>query len=638
LLGAVLGLCVGSSRLLAASVNWTGAAGSQDWHTAANWLENVVPKPADDVLIGRSPAPFVSVVLASDASAQSLVVENGHLLDVNANLGVSGDTTLGFSSIGGTGTLLLLGDTLISGNASVSTATFDLDGDPALSPAVPAVEIAPGAALSIGSSRFSAAGDPGDFTGRLLLRGDLNVTGLTNWTLSNTAVPGRTGTLELAGGTVSGAHITNHGVITGHGTIATLNVINNSAITASGGTLVLSTLSFPDIDGFGPKGEMGVVNAIDGDVRITTNQGSSHRFNGTLNIGPGRTFSMDFFGLNNSGVINLPAGARYAAPGFSQTDTGTLNLAINGIEPAEKGMVVASGIVTVGGTLNLNVGPGITLSRGQGVRLMTAQTVSGAFSTVTGIDQAQRGHFVYADNRGVGVGALALALAQPGDANFDGRVDSGDLLTVVPFFNNIPPGVNAAWGQGDFEEDGDVDSRDLLAASPFYNQGLYVQFIDSPSAGLAAAAAPRPAAAPLLGRPLIPAAAGSASVHYDAASGRLTLYPGDAELALFVLRSDTGLFDPDAVRLPGEGPFTIESPGELSQFFFTPWGDGGWELGAVLPPGLSEELLAADLTALGGALGKPIFALNLVHTPAVPEPGALLLLGASLIALRYRHH
>ena len=111
--------------------------------------------------------------------------------------------------------------------------------------------------------------------------------------------------LQLNGGQVIGANITNDGTTTGFGTIASNNFNNNGNLTANGGTLVVNTTSFPDLDG---SAETGVINAVNGDVEIVNATGVVFAFNGQLNVGTGRQFRWTGHGLGNEGTVHMTRG------------------------------------------------------------------------------------------------------------------------------------------------------------------------------------------------------------------------------------------------------------------------------------------------------------------------------------------
>ena len=120
--------------------------------------------------------------------------------------------------------------------------------------------------------------------------------------------------LRLSGGEVTGGGITNDGTTIGHGLVSSSSFVNNSTLTADGGTLTLNTGSFPDLDG---STETGTVNALDGSVEVLNASVGNFVFDGTLNVGVGQMFRLSARGLTNDGVVNLANGT-VAATDFSQ--------------------------------------------------------------------------------------------------------------------------------------------------------------------------------------------------------------------------------------------------------------------------------------------------------------------------------
>jgi hypothetical protein len=118
----------------------------------------------------------------------------------------------------------------------------------------------------------------------------------------NTAVADE---LRLNGGEVTGGGITNDGTTIGHGLVTSSSFVNNSTLTADGGTLTLDTGSFPDLDG---SSETGTVNALDGSVEVLNAATGNFVFDGTLNVGVGQMFRLSARGLTNDGVVNLTNG------------------------------------------------------------------------------------------------------------------------------------------------------------------------------------------------------------------------------------------------------------------------------------------------------------------------------------------
>jgi hypothetical protein len=145
------------------------------------------------------------------------------------------------------------------------------------------------------------------------------------WTLPVTSV------LNLHGGFVQGATITNEGTSSGHGEIRSSNITNNGHIAAADNlTLVINTTLNPDLDGTGTDPQVAghTLNAIDGNLEVT--KAPLDAIGATLTIAPGR--SMAFNGgwtLDSGGTLNM-TGNTAASPallaGTSSSFRGKLNL------------------------------------------------------------------------------------------------------------------------------------------------------------------------------------------------------------------------------------------------------------------------------------------------------------------------
>ncbi len=153
--------------------------------------------------------------------------------------------------------------------------------------------------------------------------------------------------LEVNGGQVTGASITNGGLTTGFGTIATAGGFSNTnTLTGDGGELVLNPVGVLDLDG---GGNTGTINALTGSVRVAKNVGVAG-FAGTLNVGAGQSFKMDFGGLSNTGQVNL-TGGDIVSPSFNQFGTLAVSSAASTLNAASS--FEAGSTTTLGADLNL---------------------------------------------------------------------------------------------------------------------------------------------------------------------------------------------------------------------------------------------------------------------------------------------
>ena len=198
-----------------------------------------------------------------------------------SNNTLSGGTIVGpgrLAAVGNTSDNSLTGYGTISANIEFSGSNTDL--------------LADGGTLSV-SGAIVDVDDIGTASGT----GTLDV--VNAW---NTSVAGQ---LQLNGGEVTGGGITNDGTTIGHGLVSSSSFVNNSTLTADGGTLTLNTGSFPDLDG---DSETGTINALDGSVDVLNASAGNFFFDGTLNVGVAQMFRLSARGLTNDGVVNLTNG------------------------------------------------------------------------------------------------------------------------------------------------------------------------------------------------------------------------------------------------------------------------------------------------------------------------------------------
>ena len=204
--------------------------------------------------------------------------------------------------------------------------------------------------------------------------GTLNVTNAWNTNLYQA--------LEMNGGSVIGAQITNDGLTTGFGTIATAGgFVNNGTLTADGGTLLLNPAGVLNLDG---TTNNGTINALTGNVRVLKNLGLA-AFNGTLNVGAGRSYEMSFGGLSNTGQINLTGGA-YLAPTLSHFGALDVSAAPSTIKA----------VTTFRNGSNTNINADLTLLLNSEVHPTaningSASLINAAGATLRGLDGAQIG-------------------------------------------------------------------------------------------------------------------------------------------------------------------------------------------------------------------------------------------------------
>ncbi|HEY0038526.1 MAG TPA: hypothetical protein VGB66_17640 [Longimicrobium sp.] len=110
----------GIQSLVVAGVTrtWTGAGGTTDWHTGANWAGGAVPMSQDSVLIPE--AASLDPVLAANVSIQGVTVEAGAVISLNAfDLTAGGDVSASNNS--GQGITNTTGRLVLAGTAKTVT-------------------------------------------------------------------------------------------------------------------------------------------------------------------------------------------------------------------------------------------------------------------------------------------------------------------------------------------------------------------------------------------------------------------------------------------------------------------------------------------------------------------------------------
>ena len=126
--------------------------------------------------------------------------------------------------------------------------------------------------------------------------------------------------VENNGGKITGAEITNDGLIEGGGSITADGLINNGTVSASLGTLVLdSATDAYDLDGVANDG---VLNAVNGSLDIREGDVT---FGGTLNVATGWSFLVDehlsLWDPTGPGMVHLAGGTISAGMGISSGET-----------------------------------------------------------------------------------------------------------------------------------------------------------------------------------------------------------------------------------------------------------------------------------------------------------------------------
>ncbi|MEX0610829.1 MAG: hypothetical protein WD738_05440 [Pirellulales bacterium] len=338
-----------------------------------------------------------------------VIVEAGEVLHFDDEVAYEGGTYTGV------GTLEHNGGIRVIGNTTIDVAVFDMDG--ALESNSVKVD---GGSLVLNVNRLDVANNVYD--GEMVLSNILTVNTPMPWSSS--------GEIRLTGGgAISGAALTNNGPIIGSGTVKPVGLVNNGEIVADGGTLFLSSDSFPDLDGSANNRSL---QATLGNIHITSIPSGPVGFSGGLTIGIAREFRMDYGGLHNRGTINLSG--RYIAEFLIQDAALNVNTAVATLDA---NAVFRSGsITTLNSDLRLagttSIEAGAVFNGNQHLRL---QSGAALFSDATiSVDLFNEGGVV---NPGFSAGVLTIDgdfTQQSGILNIElGGASAGefDVLTVA---------------------------------------------------------------------------------------------------------------------------------------------------------------------------------------------------------------
>lgn len=313
--------------------------------------------------------------------------------DVDARLVLSGGSLatpnrLDFGTVSGAGTLAAIEGAALHGHGSLATC-MDFAGDKSEIRAAGGTLLVSGAVLHAG------------VIGKADDEAILNMT--QPW---NTDVTTR---LELKGGRVTGGAITNgsgngEGNIVGFGVLAPSKLVNEGAIAAKGGKLVIDSALHPDLDGTGA--EQGKLAALNGDLSVTSTL--SDAFGGVASVGPGHD-------------LGFEAGWRLDAAGVLQLEGGNSSFEsarVSGGLQVLAGTVTVKRVAALAATTQLQSGAQVHLEQPDAVLRLEADSEMAAGVLVDGAGQL---HNVTGSTLGLHDGAnLGVAL------NNSGRLVLGD--------------------------------------------------------------------------------------------------------------------------------------------------------------------------------------------------------------------
>jgi len=372
---------------------WTGAS-STSWQTAANWSLNEVPLANQIVIIQNVPnAPVIS---ETGAVCKAITVLSGGLLTVNASgvLSVNGATIQGFTNQGTVqnsgiihiGNISSIG---LYGLVNHSSFTNNVGGQINIdrsggSQAITLYNRSGSTFSNSGTIRIGAIADSGQYgldnsaTFTNMVGGQIFIDRVSSVGIrNNTANFSNSGTITI--GALAGGNTMVNG-------ISTVQAFNNN----TGGIINIDRVTNYGFDcaNFGVSNNAGTV--IIGAITPVTNLLGGNQ-TGLLNNNTGGIFK----GTGNIPSNRITSAGGTLAPGYSpgkQTFDANENFSncimsmeVNGIgmPGVNYDQIVVNGTATLGGTLAVSIN--YTPANGHQVTIISATSVSGTFSTVTGL-------------------------------------------------------------------------------------------------------------------------------------------------------------------------------------------------------------------------------------------------------------
>jgi hypothetical protein len=166
--------------------------------------------------------------------------------------------------------------------------------------------------------------------------------------------------------------------------------------------------------------------------------------------------------LAQGGTLAPGAGTLTITGNYTQQSGGTLLIQLVGTGAGQSSTLAVGGTATLGGTLDVELGPGFTPAVGEVFAFLTASSVAGNFGAFTGLDLGNGLQLLEVSS----ATGLDLIVPGPGDANSDGRVDINDLTIVLTHYNM----TGMVWSDGEFTGDGTVDINDLTIVLADYGR------------------------------------------------------------------------------------------------------------------------------------------------------------------------
>jgi hypothetical protein len=588
------------------------------------YISNASPVPSNFIQTGGSHSIATDLFIAYGASttgAYSISSASGPAsLTVGRTLVVGANGNGTFTQLSGAThildnpdptTGLLIGQSPTgAGTATLAGGTLQVDDEEHVGYLGPGAFIQTGGTHSA-SALFVGSHAPGTFSmtnGTLAVSGTLYVGFNSTGTFTQSAgavsagklvvdtlASGTAGTLIVNGGSFIAGPTTNNAILTFAGGTASLGILCGSGTTrVTGPATVVSAAS---------------ANAT-GTLQIDTG--------GTLNLAPYKSrFTANIASVQLSGAS-------------------TLDIANHELVTSTSPAAIRSALVSAYSVNGDWSGKGLTSS--------VARTNPDKYTVgyAVGSDgSAQDAGVSLKNGTPLPVGKTITRATLVGDANMDGTVDFFDISQVLGYKYNAG-GNNASYTDGDLDYNGRVDFFDLsLILSSNYNTGekyAGAAAAATSSLGAKAIAASTTIGPPGDGKPDFDYNPITGHLYFHTDGGTFTTTGGQASfVSSLVVTSSSGILTPGgaSATFAGGTGATLTSTLLSSALTNSPGFTDGFDLGSVLPAGLTYDTLTADLTLRyqvlnGGALKASDF--------IAPEPACtgLFALGLGAMGLRSR--
>jgi hypothetical protein len=456
---------------------------------------------------------------------------------------------------------------------------------------------------------------------------------------------GGSGTVNLAGGSLSTGSIFNNGQINhAGGFLSAGSIVNNGQINQTGG--FLSAGSMQNNGSFGQSGGSSVASlgAVSGSGTMTIGDisGAAGRVNVTR-------FDQSSITIIEPGTLVVATNAaRFtnSVTNLQIIDNGTLDLGnhelLTNTNPGTIKTYLANAF-DAGGNQDWSK-PGLTSSVAKG-----NPTVFSVGYAYGGDQSAQDAGVTTHDGTPLAPNQTIVRAVLTGDANMDGKVDFFDITQILGYKYNT--GQAASYTDGDLDYNGKVDFFDIvLLLSANYNSGQSYLGAHAASPTLTSAAAHIASSSGAMASATTIGVGGDGKpdFQYDPATGHLRfrtdggIFTTTGGSSSFVSSLTISSASSILISAGASNPFATGTGATLTSTLLssaltnTPGFSDGFDIGIILPIGLDAATLTADLTVKYQSLNGGALKTADITVPEASTLGLIGLAAASMMARKRR--